>query len=707
MIVQKLHGSWELAPVSRSQTPPESVSNWLQMDVPSHWQMHPELRNHAGFTLYRKRFSYKAKKGARSHLVLPGIFYYSSVFLNGRRLGDHEGYFTPQRYDITDVLAKDNELVIEVHCPDEKERNNKRMITGVFSHWDCLDPTTNPGGIWLAPEIHTSGGAHIDLCLFQTDDLDGEDAHTTTRLEIVAQEKAAVKIHVELIPIDFEGKSYAFVHEIELDEGHNTLAYSHILEEPSLWWTHDRGRPNLYSLKVTIKQGRKVSDVYEAEVGIRTVHWDNWIFSLNGQRLYLKGNNQPPTDTRLATVTYEDCERDIRLAKQANLNILRVHAHVDHPDFYRAADREGLLLWQDFPLQWSYRREILPIAQRMIADMGRGLFNHPSIAIWCCHNEPIYLVETDDETPSEIFKTVFTLGIWGWNRDVLDPALKDALAAVDPTRFVNEHSGKVWLPWQKGTDTHFYFGWYRVQGRSMWAFDRLIKRLPKNLVFNTEFGAQSLPNLESCKKFMAAQIENVDWAELEYRHSLQKALLDHWVGLKQPDLATLIEKSQNYQSEMTRHYIDRFRRVKYAPNGGVMPFMFTDPNPAIQWSVLDYWRKPKKSYFALQKAMRPVYAFVAMDRPIRKTHGKPLQIEAYVVNDTLEDLGALGLTLTVTDASGSHVAEHHFSANVGPDSPAIHLATIDESPESPGTYTVTISIDGDEESVNIYTFQVE
>jgi beta-mannosidase len=705
----ELNGKWELAPIAHSSIPAETIENWMEMDVPSHWQMHPDLRHYAGFMLYRRKFTYKkARKTDRVHVVLPGIFYYSAVFLNGRRLGDHEGYFTSQRYDVTDLIAKENELVVEINCPDQHDRNDKRMITGVFSHWDCLDPTTNPGGIWLAPEIHTTGGAFVGQCLFQTDELDGENAHVTARLELVAHETGKVRVNVALEPANFEGKSYEFTHDVELDAGRNKLTYAYELTKPALWWTHDRGEPNLYKLTVTIKEGRKIADVFEDEVGVRTALWNDWIFSLNGERLYLKGNNQPPTDTRISTVTYEACERDVRLATEANLNILRVHAHVDHPHFYRAADRAGLLLWQDFPLQWSYRREVLPVGERMIQGMGKLLFNHPSICIWCCHNEPIYLVSTEEESIPEIGRTMFTLAVWGWNREVLDPALKAALEEVDPTRFVNKCSGELWLPWQKGTDTHFYFGWYRVQGKSMYGFERIIRRLPKNLKFNTEFGAQSLPNLESCHKFMDPDIAKIDWDNLVARHSLQRELLDHWIGLNQPDLATLVEKSQDYQSELTRYYIDRFRRVKYAPNGGVMPFMFTDPNPAIQWSVLDYWRVPKKSYYALQAAMRPVYAFLTFDRPVRRALGKPLTIDAYVVNDTKDDLGEVALTLAIVDADGRAVAEHNLVASVGPDSPAIHLARVFESPELPGVYTATIAITGPGEPfVNSYTFTVE
>jgi len=707
---QDLAGKWQLAPIPHSGIAAEKVETWHEMDVPSHWQQHEQLRDYAGFMLYRHNFSAKVKKGKRYHLVLPGVFYWSTVFFNGRRLGDHEGYFTPQRYDVTGLIKAKNELLVEVHCPNEKVKNDKRMITGVFSHWDCLDPTTNPGGIWLAPEIHETGEAVIEHCLLHTDEIDeAGDADVTLRLEIVAEQAGAYKCDVTFKPANFKGKEFTFSREIELDEGRNKLVYNFHLEQPELWWTHDRGKPNLYAFDVALKKGRTVSDRAEHEIGIRTARFDDWQFTLNNQKLYLKGNNNPPTDTRIATVDYDACVRDMKLYKECHMNIIRVHAHVDHPEFYRAADREGVLIWQDFPLQWSYSRVILPIAERMIQGMVKLLYNHPAVVTWTCHNEPIYLIDTAGTSKLELAKTMFSLFAWSWDRNVLDPALKKAVEAVDPSRFCNKCSGEVEMPWQRGGDTHFYFGWYREQGPTYWLFDWIIyRRRSKNLRFVTEFGAQSLPNLENSKKFMDADIKKIDWAKLERKHSLQKDLLDYWVGLEQPDLATLVEKSQAYQSELNRFHLDRIRSVKYEIGGGVLPFMFLDPNPAIQWSIVDYWREPKASYYAMRDALRPVYPFVIFDRDKRKNYGRPVRMDVYLVNDTLDDLGEVPLTLTITGPDGKQVAEHRAAREIGPDGPAVHFITVFESPETPGLYTVTLSMKRKGDAFdNVYTFTVE
>ena len=79
----------------------------------------------------------------------------------------------------------------------------------------------------------------------------------------------------------------------------------------------------------------------------------------------------------------------LRLHTDANLNLLHVHAHVLPPEFHKVCDRAGMLVWQDFPLQWGYSDELefRADAVRQMRAMITGLYNHPSIIAWCCHNE--------------------------------------------------------------------------------------------------------------------------------------------------------------------------------------------------------------------------------------------------------------------------------------------------------------------------------
>ena len=80
---------------------------------------------------------------------------------------------------------------------------------------------------------------------------------------------------------------------------------------------------------------------------------------------------------------------------------MRVHAHVSRPELYDAADEPGCSLWQDFPLQWGYARGIRKQASRQAREAVDLLGHHPSIAVWCGHNEPMAIdVEPGDARAS-------------------------------------------------------------------------------------------------------------------------------------------------------------------------------------------------------------------------------------------------------------------------------------------------------------------
>ncbi len=703
---EEFSGTWDICPVQAFGGPADPLEGWLSIEVPSHWQQHPELETWAGKVVYRKRFQFDRRDDRRYRLVLPGTFYWSTVFLNGVPLGDHEGYFSPRVYDITDVLKQENELVVQVDCPDEKAKNGKRLITGVFSHWDCLDPTTNPGGLWLAPELHESRGAFIDLVRVHTQEIEPSRARLEVRVDITAARDETLRLRAVYTPATFEGPGFTFEHEVALSSGPNALAFSHDLDSPRLWWPHDMGAPDLYRLELSLVRGSEtVVDRWAEDIGVRTIEVDDWRFYINGVSLFIKGNNYPPTDTRIATCTRERVEKDLALAKGCHCNMLRVHAHVAHPTLYRAADRAGVMLWQDFPLQWCYRKEVLPIARKQIAEMIRLLYNHPSIALWCCHNEPIHIVDTKDEDLVSMSRTAFSIFGWSWNRDVMDVQLAEVARREDPSRFVDWCSGHPTLRKKKGSDTHFYFGWYRSEGKRRY-FETVLRLTPHNARMISEFGAQSFPNLETCHKFMDPDIARVDWEHLEQRHSLQTELMRHWVGLDHPSLEALVEASQSYQIMLNRYYIDRIRHLKYRPAGGLLPFMFTDSNYAVQWSIVDYDRVPKASYYAMQKAFSPQYAFLLLDADAYPV-GTRVTFPLFVVNDARKRFPHVTVRFTLSEPQGATLLERSFELPLPADSVAIEVGRLEATCDRPGTYVARVHLEGEGIDLdNDYAFEV-
>jgi beta-mannosidase len=720
-----LQGSWQLLPVDffRQGFYPLDDEAWLEQALPAHWQQHPLLERYTGKMVYRRRFalpsfefsvlSYQLSNDdpelktqnstlkTRSWLRLNGTFYFSQAFFNGVDLGCHAGYFMPQEHEVTRWVQEHNELVVEVECPEERDKTGKQLITGVFSHWDSMDPLLNPGGIWLPVELIETGPVRVKEALLDTRAAGSETAELRYRATFDAAGAQDVTLRWTFAPQNFAGVVQQLEQRRALADGVAEIAGVLNLRDPQLWWPHDMGHPSLYRVTLAVLVGDAVSDARSFGFGVRTFEMQRWVPHINGVRFFAKGCNYAPTDARVATVTPEHCAEDMRLARECNMNMLRVHGHVGHPALLDAADQAGILIWQDFPLHWLYERAVQPEAERQCRVMVRQLYNHPALVVWCLHNEPIFVTDTKDERLLQRMRSYASVFLFSWNRDVLDTRLQKLVAKEDATRFVVRSSGEYAVPVVRpGTSSHFYYGWYKIYGE-LRSWERIIKTFPDNIRFVVEFGAQSFPNVESCLRFMDADVRKLDVRHLAERHMFQPNIMDYWLPWREaPSLEALVELTQRYQAHVNRFYIDRLRLAKYRPTGGIMPFMFHDPNPGVSWSMLDYWRVPKHSYHALRLAFSPQYVFSTI-APDPYPLGAAIDLPVYVVNDAHDDI-AMTMRAQLTGPGGELLAEAERSFILPSDCMAMEAERLRLTPEHSGTYRLTLSLHHAEAIVNEY-----
>ena len=706
--VTPLTANWQMRPTDqfRAGQYPASAAAWLDCTIPNQWQQHPLLTDYVGRMLYRTQFPATAAPNRRQWLRLNGVFYDCRPWLNDYDLGRQRGYFMPHEYDVTNLLRADNQLLLEVQCPEEHNKVDKQLITGVFSHWDSMDSTRNPGGVWLPVELIESGPVRLRNVLLTTQTITPSHAEVRYRIQSDALQACSGLLQWRIAPHNFAGQIHELTTTVNLAAGQYEASGLLNIPDPVLWWSHDLGHPALYTVTATLVVDGEVSDVTTFQFGIRTFTMKNWIPYLNGQRFFMKGSNYAPTDVRLATVTAERCQADLQLARDCHMNVLRIHGHVAHPALYAAADAAGVMLWQDFPLQWMYHRDILATAQTQVRQMVELLNNHPAIVLWCMHNESFYMADTSDERVWSKLRTYFSVFVWNWNRNVLDAALQQIVATVDPSRPTVRSSGEYAVPLiHAGTDAHFYYGWYKIYGE-LAAWQKIIDLFPQNSRFVTEFGAQSFPNYASAVKFMAADLKDIDWATLQRKHSFQPDMLGHWRDWrKAADLQALIDMTQDYQIAIHRHYIDRLRMRKYRPTGGILPFMFHDANPAISWSIVDYWRVPKRSYAAMQLAFRPQYIFCVLPTTTI-AQGSTIDIPISVVNDA-HQVVPVECSIHLLDPNGAVLAQHRMQRTLPADCMALQIEELRLTPQLIGTYCVVLHLQSaDDEMTQTYTIDV-
>jgi beta-mannosidase len=447
--------------------------------------------------------------------------------------------------------------------------------------------------------------------------------------------------------------------EHDLAAGSNTVEWSVAVEELPRWWPAALGEPVLHDVTVDADGSHGVS----RRTGLRTVSMKRWVLSVNGERLFLKGANAGPTRQRLAEATTDELRRDVELARETGLDLLRVHAHISRPELYEAADEAGLLLWQDLPLQWGYARGTRPQAVRQARAAVDQLGHHPSIALWCGHNEPLALdLEPGGDMAAAAVAFMGGQQLPTWNRTVLDRSIARALRRSDGTRPVVPHSGVLPHVGGGGTDTHVYFGWYHGEERQFAGFCRAMPRMAR---FVSEFGAQAVPDSDA---FMEPdRWPDLDWDRLARTHALQKGVFDrHVPPAAFPTFDTWKEATQAYQAELVKGHVEVLRRLKYRPTGGFCHFSLVDAldHPAVTWSVLDHGRRPKAGLRALAAACQPV--LVTADRPPATVRpAQALALDVHVVNDLRTPLEAAVVQAVATWPGGRH--GWRWQGDVGPD----------------------------------------
>jgi len=673
-----LSGTWRAAAAGDSQRgdyqdPGFDDGAWDMATVPGHWRSDAAFATTDGPVVYRTTFAGPdpfgpgAEAGGdrrRSWLVLDGVFYTSDVWLDGAYLGDTEGYFFAHQFEVTDQLAgrREHALAVEVACPRPADLTAKRNLTGVFQHWDLLDQDWTPGGIWRPVHLEQSGPVRIRHWRLRCTEVTDLAATLALRLVLDTTDAATVEIVTTVTPSASPGASPPWPdgdgvaegsaapaptrrrrldgHEHRRTQsiaaGENRVEWTVNIPNPKRWWPRALGRQPLYDVEVEVRtEDGLASDRVVRRTGLRTVELRDWVTHVNGERLFLKGANQGPTRLALAEATPAEMVGDVALAADAGLDFLRLHAHIGRPELYQAADEAGLLLWQDLPLQWGYARGVRAQARRQAREAVDLLAHHPSVFLWCGHNEPM-TIDVDPDTIGDarrrrrlVARSLASQALPTWNRTLLDRTVKSVLERSDGTRPVIAHSGVYpHLPQLDGTDSHLYFGWKVGDERDLPA---LLARWPRVARFVSEFGAQAVPVSDAFVE--PDRWPDLDWDDLARHHGLHRAMFERYVP---PEAFTTYqdwkEATQRYQARLLRYQVESLRRLKYRPTGGFAQFCFADGAPGVTCSVLGDDRLPKPGYDALKVACQPV--IVVVERPPDHVHpGDTVELDVHLISD--------------------------------------------------------------------------
>ena len=406
---QTLNGLWDYAITQDASEPPQKYDGAILVPYPIESALsgvkRPLLPQQSLW--YRRSFQLATLNDDHRLLLHFGaVDYRATVFLNGQKLGVHQGGYENFTFDITDaVKGGDNALVLRVQDPTDTGSNphGKQVLHPRRTRYSATS------GIWQTVWLEKVPQTYIDQLVIDPD-VDKSQLHVRAILNAPSSEYS--------LRVTIKARNTAVVQE-KTRGGEIQDQVTLNIHQPHLWSPDD---PFLYDLQVTLlKEGRLIDEVNSYfgmrkievrpdEQGVDRIFLNNhYTYNLGvlDQGYWPEGLYTAPTDAALRF--------DIEAIKGMGFNTIRKHVKVEPDRWYYHCDRLGILVWQDMvsPADDSpeARQEFKDEVQ---ATLG-NLHNHPSIVTWVLFNEGWGAFDQEN------------LGTW--------------IKSLDPSRLVDAHSG--------------------------------------------------------------------------------------------------------------------------------------------------------------------------------------------------------------------------------------------------------------------------
>ncbi len=392
------------------------------------------------------------------------------------------------------------------------------------------------------------------------------------------------------------------------------------VEKPKLWWCNGLGEQPLYDLTIDLveaKDEKVVLDSHKRRIGLRTIRLDNepdqwgrnFRFLVNEVPIFAKGGDWIPSDSFVTRTTREDLDFYIKSARDANMNMLRVWGggYYESDIFYDLCDEYGILVWQDFAFACAEYplndTAFLENVKLEVVDNVRRLRHHPSLALWCGNNE-IKMMSMSFKKPRQKSHDAFfynTLKAWVASEDYQTPYWSSSPSSSAPEIKANS---------LKDGDTHLWHVWHGLQPLESF------RNYPTR--FCSEFGVESLPNMNTIRTFTDAEKPTLfDPVMQLHQKSIggnEKMLFYVLSKYRNPStLESFIYLSQLIQSETVRMATEFWRRNTGRCNGAIY-WQYNDCWPVASWAGIDY----RKQFKAVQYRARHFNKVICVSAEMHK-----------------------------------------------------------------------------------------
>ena len=454
------------------EAPTTMPERWNWVNIPHTWN---DIDGQdGGNDLYRGTAFYAKElekmdlpKADRYFLEIQGANSSAIVYVNGKKLANHDGGYSTWRVDITDVLEDKNLFVFEV---DNSPNDRVYPQNADFTFY---------GGIYRDLNIIAVSESHFDLEYYGTPGIKvtpevvGENAKVEVEV-FVKNVKENQKLVYTLK--DAEGNVVA---EQETPASQTVASFE--IENVHLW--HGKKDPYLYTAEVCLKSEDEVLDNVSARFGCRTfeIHPENG-FILNGEEYPLRGVSRHQDRWGVGNALLkEHHDEDMDLICEVGATTIRL-AHYQHDQyFYDLCDERGMVVWAEIP----YISTHMPNGRENTISQMKELvvqnYNHPSIVVWGLSNE-ITIGGEDDPDLVENHRILNDLV------HEMDKTRLTTIACVSMCSMDNEY---VQIP--DVVSYNHYFGWYGgdTSQNGPW-FDEFHAKYPNIPIGCSEYGCEAL-----------------------------------------------------------------------------------------------------------------------------------------------------------------------------------------------------------------------
>lgn len=658
------HCDWRLGYAKGPATEPpptvfdaEKIRRWIPARVPGNVRddlmragMLPDLffgRTHAEHAWiddclwwYEADVPVARRPGERMFLDFRGVDYRSVVFWNHTRLGANDGMYSRLLYEVTPLIEDTNTIRVRLagtkYLPRPGQTATGRLTRRVaarfqggeveaerFGTLKCqlgygweFAPELHTVGLWDDVFLHTAGPVFVErMSLTASLQPDAREGRLRLRAAVNTATAGQYIMQVLVAGDTCDAPLQTFEFPVYFQAGREVIERNVVVPDVQPWQTWDRGDPALYRVTLRIASDHGVVDELVERVGFRTVRMTrnpdapfgtpDWTFVLNEEPVFVRGANWLPADSLPGRLARDDYAELIELARNANINLLRVWAGGlrEKADFYDLCAEAGIMVWQDFPFvgagpdRLPRSRAYQQLVEKEIGAIVKAVHNSPAVVAYCAGED------VDAER----------------NEHVIEIARR-VLGALDPDRPFLEP-----VP-RPGDERH----------RDVWRQRASLRALTVGGgAFCSALGLQAPPVVETLQQCLPeAELwpPGGAWAD----HGADLGRLERYAKPMGTwdDLDGFVAATQRAQAFALQLGIEHLRRRKRACSG-VLVWHFNDSWPAISWSVVDYFRRPKLAYDALYRAFQPVLVSVRYALK-RYRPGDAVTLDVWVINDTVE-----------------------------------------------------------------------